>query len=181
MNGASLSVFSIWFASRAVTALLPRFSNSENFSLSQLRNVLPSVSNSGKIFLPPNRKICCFRLTCSFPDFYAEESENTVSFANLFWLRRNLSGWASRCSASHAASHHRMPWFKLFRNGLSLGKALFISSRYKLRYGSFKLRVFRVTTVALFSPFQIRLESVFPTSPVLPQAPLKICTVTTGG
>ena len=116
-----------------------------------------------------------------FPDFSAQESENTFSFANLFWLRRNLSGWASRCSASHAASHHRMPWFKLFRNGLSLGKALFITSRCKLRYSSFNLRVFRVTTVALFSPFQIRLESVFPTSPILPQAPLKKCTVTTGG
>ena len=161
--------------------VLPRFSNSENFSLAQFRNVLPSVSNSGKIFLSPNRKICCFRLTCSFPDFSAKESENTFSFANLVWPRRNMSGWASRCSASHAASHHRMPWFKLFRNGLSLGKALFISSRYKLRYGSFNLRVFRVTTVALFSPVQIRLESVFPTSPILPQAPSKICTVPTGG
>ena len=123
----------------------------------------------------------CVAFVLVFPYFSAKDSENTFSFANLFWLRRNLSGWASRCSASHAASHHRMPWFKLFRNGLSFGKALFISSRYKLRYGSFKLRVFRVTTVALFSPFQIRLESVFPTSPILPQAPLKICTVTTGG
>ena len=112
-------------------------------------------------------KFVAFVLHVVFPDFSLEESENTFSFANLFWLRRHLSGWASRCSASHAASHHRMPWFKLFRNGLSLGKALFISSRYKLRYGSFKLRVFRVTTVALFSPFQIRLESVFPQLPNL--------------
>ena len=138
--------------------------NSEMFSLpSQIRE---------KYFCLPFGNCVAFVLV--FPYFSAKDSENTFSFANLFWLRRNLSGWASRCSASHAASHHRMPWFKLFRNGLSHGKALFISSRYKLRYGSFKLRVFRVTAVALFSPFQIRLESVFLTSPTLLKAQLKI-------